>query len=235
MGSALRVCIFRSLVRYGYTETLQEQLSSLVKHSDHPDALLVLQHAPVYTIGKRGKDSDFLVPKEVLFESGVEIVTVPRGGETTFHGPGQLVAYPIVNLRRRHLGARAYVEALEDSIVRTVGAYGLQARGRVPGRTGVWIGERKIAAIGVRIAHGVSSHGLALNVATDLQFFNNIVPCGIADKAVTSISKELQHSTPGSPGTPQYEEVLNTFIYTFKRTFQYSSLTFVDDEQLVNP
>lgn len=127
---------------------------------------------------------------------GAEVQVVPRGGETTYHGPGQLVAYPLLALRGRGLGARAYVEALEDAMVAVAGAYGVAARGRVPGRTGVWVGERKLGAVGVRISHGTTSHGLALNVDTDLAAFDPIVPCGAPDKAATSLAAEVRAASP---------------------------------------
>lgn len=123
--------------------------------------------------------------------TGAEVAHIPRGGETTYHGPGQLVAYPILDLRRYGLGARAYVESLEDSMIAVAGAFGVAARGRIPGRTGVWVGERKLGAVGVRISRGVSSHGLALNVDTDLSAFAHIVPCGAPDKVATSLACEV--------------------------------------------
>eukprot|EP00775_Hariotina_reticulata_P003811 gene3811-4068_t len=129
--------------------------------------------------------------KLTLAELGIEIHRVPRGGETTYHGPGQLVAYPIFDLRQLGVGPRAFVEGLEDALIQTVGCFGIQARGRVPGKTGVWVGERKIGAVGIRITHGISSHGVALNVSTNLGHYKHIVPCGTPDKEVTSLSLEL--------------------------------------------
>ncbi|PRW44247.1 Octanoyltransferase [Chlorella sorokiniana] len=161
------------------------------RRDEIPDTLLQLEHSPVYTIGKRGSAADFRTAADALAAHGAEIVTIPRGGETTYHGPGQLVVYPIVSLRLLGVGARAYVEGLEDVLVRTLGRYGIAARGRVPGKTGVWVGERKIGAIGVRISQGVTSHGVALNVSTDLSAFQHIVPCGTPDKEVTSIHRQL--------------------------------------------
>lgn len=135
---------------------------------------------------------------------GVHVEAIPRGGETTYHGPGQLVAYPILALRGLGLGARAYVEALEDAMVAAAGAYGVAARGRVPGRTGVWVGDRKLGAVGVRISRGATSHGLALNVDTDLAAFDAIVPCGAPDRAATSLAAEVGAPAPlglAAPGT----------------------------------
>lgn len=133
---------------------------------------------------------------QAVRDHGIPVVTIPRGGETTYHGPGQLVAYPILSLRGLSLGARAYVETLEDTIIAVAGAYGVAARGRVPGRTGVWVGERKLGAVGVRISYGTTSHGLALNVDTDLSAFDAIVPCGAPDKTVTSLAAQVGAKAP---------------------------------------
>ncbi|KAG1672804.1 hypothetical protein FOA52_002792 [Chlamydomonas sp. UWO 241] len=200
-GRLLRVLNlgWSQLVPYAAGLQLQEALYGARRAGGAPDTLVLLQHSPVYTIGKRGRDSDFRVPVEELRARGIEIHHAPRGGEVTFHGPRQLVAYPVVDVRDAKLGARAFVEALEDSIVDTVAAFGISARGRVAGATGVWVGERKIAAIGVKLSHGVSSHGLALNVDTDLSAFGDIIPCGIADKDVTSIAAELAAGRAASP------------------------------------
>lgn len=151
----------------------------------------------------------------------IDIETIPRGGETTYHGPGQLVAYPIVDLRNRSLGARAYVEGLEDALVATVGAFGVQARGRVPGRTGVWVGSRKVAAIGVKISQGVTSHGIALNVDLDLEPFKWIVPCGVPDDdVVTSLARELRHVRRNAP--PPLAAVKARFADAFAAQFGYA-------------
>eukprot|EP00798_Chlamydomonas_sp_ICE-L_P006725 gene6725-3396_t len=188
-----------SLVKYADGLWAQETIAEHLKKGIIAcDTLLLLQHRPVYTIGKRGRDTDFRIPLEELISKGAEIYSAPRGGEVTFHGPGQLVAYPIIQLREARLGARKYVETLEDSIISTVGAYGIKAHGRLKGATGVWVDDRKIAAIGVRISHGISSHGLALNISTDLGFFQDIIPCGISDKSVTSVGEELRQMNNGT-------------------------------------
>ena len=183
---------------------LQDRLHALVK-ADGPTAstststslhhhVLVLQHAHTYTVGKRGReDLDFKHTRSelaTLMKPAPSIVRVPRGGETTYHGPGQLVVYPIVDLRRLRLGPRAFVESLEDAMVDAAGEYGVEARGRVPGKTGVWVGDRKIGAIGVAISGGVSRHGLAFNVAPALEAFSHIVACGEEEAKVTSLERE---------------------------------------------
>ncbi|CAL5223299.1 g5790 [Coccomyxa viridis] len=221
----LRVCnALGSTWNYQAALRTQENIASLVGHQGVPDTLLLLQHQPIYTVGKRGTEADFKVSKEELH--GAEVETVPRGGETTFHGPGQLVCYPIVNLRRLKLGARAYVEGLEDTVIATLGQYGVEARGRVPGRTGVWVRERKIAAIGVQITHGVTRHGAALNVSTDLSYFDSIVPCGISDKEVTSLRRELQE------GAPEIQEVADVFVKQFMQQLSFTSCEYTERDKL---
>ncbi|KAG2425750.1 hypothetical protein HYH02_014966 [Chlamydomonas schloesseri] len=182
----------QSLTRYSDGLKLQDSIAVDRKQGLIGDTLVLFQHFPVYTLGKRGRPEDFKKPQKELEAAGVEVCVVPRGGEVTYHGPGQLVAYPIIGVREAGLGARAYVESLEDSVIDCLARYGVTARGRVPGATGVWVEERKVAAIGVRITYGISSHGLALNVCPDLTAFDAIVPCGIPDKEVTSLELELQ-------------------------------------------
>lgn len=142
-------------------------------------------------MGKRGSVDDFQCDRQELLRSGVEIVTVPRGGETTYHGPGQIVAYPIVQLRRLGLGARAYVESLEDAMIDTAAVYGLKCKGRVPGKTGVWVEDRKIGAVGVAISGGVTRHGIAFNANPDVSAFHHIVACGEKIPNATSLAIEI--------------------------------------------
>ncbi|MBI4336652.1 MAG: lipoyl(octanoyl) transferase LipB [Chloroflexi bacterium] len=155
-----------------------------------PDTLLLLEHPHVVTLGRRGKEADLLLPREELARLGMAVHEADRGGEVTYHGPGQLVGYVILHLRQWGGGPLRFVRTLEDVLIDVVGGFGVPAE-RVPGLTGVWVGDRKIAAIGVRVSGGVTSHGFALNVNTDLRYFDSIVPCGIRDKGVTSLAQEL--------------------------------------------
>lgn len=154
--------------------------------------LLLLEHPAVYTLGRRSREGDLLLPREALEAMGAQVVAVDRGGEITFHGPGQLVGYPIVSLRAWG-GPLRYVRALEELLIGAVGVFGISAR-RMEGLTGVWVGDAKIGAIGVKVSRGVTTHGFALNVATDLSWFQHIVPCGIRDKEVTSMERLLGRS-----------------------------------------
>ena len=178
------------LVDFQTAFDLQRRLHARVVASELPDLLLLLEHPHVYTLGRRGQESDVLTSKDMLSRLGVDIQLADRGGETTYHGPGQLVGYPIVNLRRWGVGVRQYVETLEQVLIGTISEFGIAAHSEgMP--TGVWVGDSKIAAIGVRVSRGVTMHGFALNVSPDLSFFEHIVPCGMPDVTVTSMAREL--------------------------------------------
>lgn len=164
------------------------------------DLLLLLEHEHVYTLGRRGDAAHLLADAATLARLGIACHRVDRGGDITYHGPGQLVGYPIVRLRGAGRGVRAYVEALETALIEVAAAFGIAAATR-PGRPGVWVGRQKLAALGITVSRGVAYHGFALNVAPDLAYFARIVPCGIADAGVTSLAALL-----GRPVT--VEEVL---------------------------
>jgi len=177
-------------VAYEPTWELQDELANQRRERRIGDRLLLLEHFPVYTLGRGGDPANLLATPERLRSMGAEFIRIDRGGDITYHGPGQLVAYPIVELRDP-LDLRRYVRALEAAIIASVARFGVEA-GRVDGLTGVWVdGRRKLAAIGVRVRRGVTTHGLALNVNTDLRWFAEMIPCGIADKEVTSLQREL--------------------------------------------
>lgn len=179
-----------------------------------PDTILLLEHEPVVTRGRRSDPANLLLPDEALAERGIELRNTARGGDVTFHGPGQLVAYPILDLRPERCDVRRYVMDLEQAMIDTVAHYGLSA-GRVAGQNGAWIeGNRKIGAVGVRIARWVTSHGFALNVCTDLRSFEVIIPCGIRGKGVTSLSQELGRTIDLEEASQVAEEILRR---TFSR------------------
>lgn len=182
-------------VPYAEAWELQRRLAAARATGAVDDTLLLLEHPPVYTVGRQGRSEHLLDPPEELCRRGAEVFDVDRGGSVTFHGPGQLVAYPIVGLAevfplpgrpdRGDLGR--YLRALEEAVVRVVAEVGVIA-GRRPPYTGVWVGNDKLAAVGVKLSSGVTMHGLALNVTTDLRWFAAIVPCGIRDGGVTSVA-----------------------------------------------
>lgn len=172
---------------YGSALALQQQLVAGRKQGDIPDQLLLLEHPHVITLGRNGHMEHLLAGEPVLARAGISFFPTDRGGDITYHGPGQLVGYPILDLREWKRDVGAYVRGVEQAIIDTLADFGITA-GRIPKLTGVWVGERKIAAIGVHISRWVTSHGFALNVATDLSYFQYIVPCGLA-KPVTSMSQ----------------------------------------------
>ena len=176
-------------VPYRPTWELQDELADQRRGRRIGDRLLLLEHFPVYTIGRGGDAANMLATPERLREIGAELIRIDRGGDITFHGPGQLVAYPIVELNDA-LDLRRYVRILEAATIDTAEAFGVAAS-RLEGHPGIWVdGERKLAAIGVRVKRGVTTHGLAINVNTDLRWFDEMIPCGIPDKGVTSLAAE---------------------------------------------
>ena len=194
------------LGRIGYAEGLDLQKQFVeARHAERiGNTLLLLEHPPVLTLGRNSDRSNILASDELLARRGVEVHEINRGGDVTYHGPGQLVGYPIIDLRSvtssetgRRLGPVDYVRWLEEVLIRACADFGVRTH-RVAGRTGVWtmaggsIPEKKVAAIGVHISRGITSHGFALNVTTDLRDFELIVPCGISDRAVTSLDLEVE-------------------------------------------
>lgn len=203
-------------VNYLQALKLQEKLASDRKFNKITDTILSLQHPPTYTLGKRRTDHNVLVSESELESMGAELHYTQRGGDATFHGPHQAILYPIINLRDIGLGARKYVENLELTMIRMAALYGVKAAAGNKCETGVWVGERKIGAIGVRISSGITSHGLAFNINPDLNYFKHIVPCGIADKDVTSLQKEVEHELP--PDEVVQEQLVSCFVSTFGYT-----------------
>ncbi len=191
--STEQVCrvIRASVVPYREAWDWQVDLAHRVREGSAPETLLLLEHPHTYTRGRLSPDSHLLLNESALAAQGVAVVETDRGGLITYHGPGQLVAYPIIRLRGRG-GPHWYVRTLERVIIQSLAQFGLPSR-TVDGLTGVWTmdGQRKIAAIGVKIAGGVAYHGFAINVNPDLRMFEGIVPCGIADRSVTSLAAEL--------------------------------------------
>jgi lipoyl(octanoyl) transferase len=157
--------------------------------------LLIVEHNPVYTLGKSGKLENMLVSEQYLRSIGAEFYRIERGGDVTYHGPGQIVGYPILDLEKLGIGLRQYIDSMEQAIIEVCAEWGVEA-GRIEGASGVWIEPqspraRKICAIGVRSSRYVTMHGFAMNVATDLRYFSHINPCGFVDKGVTSLSREV--------------------------------------------
>src|SRR5689334_19669910 len=195
------------VVPYGDALELQRSLVDDRRAGRIGDTLLLLEHPHVITLGVRGGRSHVLATAETLAARGVEIHETGRGGDVTYHGPGQIVGYPIIDLNPDRRDVHRYVRDLETVLIRTAADYGIEA-GRVKGLTGVWVGDEKLAAIGVRIARWITSHGFALNVSTNLDRFELIVPCGISDRGVTSMARLLERP-------PTIAEVENRIIEHF--------------------
>jgi lipoyl(octanoyl) transferase len=181
-------CTVLELGRLEYAEALelQQRLVAERKQGLIGDHLLLVEHPHVITLGRNGHMENVLAGADILARAGISFFPTDRGGDVTYHGPGQLVGYPILDLREWKRDVGAYVRAIEQSVIDTLGEYGIEA-GRIPKLTGVWVNDRKIAAIGVHISRWVTSHGFALNVSTDLSYFQYIVPCGLT-KPVTSMA-----------------------------------------------
>lgn len=191
----------KNIGQTSYSEAL------IIQHEAHKavlnggvDTLILCEHPHVYTLGKSADKNNLLITKTVLQQIGAEVHDTERGGDITYHGPGQLVGYPIINLRKHGIGVKKYVEILEYSIIQALATFSIDAY-QLAGLTGIWVGgerepkKQKIGAIGIRVRGGVSMHGFALNVNTDLKYFDHIVPCGIADMGVTSIYQETGKGT----------------------------------------
>ena len=200
--------LYRDLGRMGYSECWDLQLSLFermlswkregkAQSQENAGDLLLVEHDHVYTLGKSGKQQNMLISEEYLRQIGAEFFHIDRGGDITYHGPGQIVGYPILDLEQVGISLRDYIDSIEESIIGVCDQWGIEA-GRIAGASGVWIEPdspraRKICAIGVRARRYVTMHGFAMNVKTDLKYFNHINPCGFVDRGVTSLEKELGH------------------------------------------
>ncbi|MFA6597679.1 MAG: lipoyl(octanoyl) transferase LipB [Ignavibacteriaceae bacterium] len=194
----------------------QHELLQLRKEKKITDVFLLLEHPHTYTLGKTADKKNLIGNKTYLEENKISVFEIDRGGDITYHGPGQIVGYPIINLNEWHNDTHKYLRALEEVIILTCKEYGLET-GRNPKYTGVWIENRKIAAIGIKISNWISMHGFAFNVNTDLQLFNGIIPCGITNKEVTSLAKELGKEV-------SIEEVKEKLLKNFIEVFQYGTI-----------
>ena len=188
-------CARLGQVPYAEARSLQRTLEQARRLGEVPDLLLLLEHPPVYTKGRRAQPAELGMGEDWYRMQGIEVCEADRGGAVTYHGPGQLVGYPIVSLEQQGLGVAAYVKRLERVITESLSAWGIAARLR-EGLTGVWTGDRKIGSIGVHVRRGISTHGFAINVNNDLQPFDWIVPCGIEGCRMTSVCRELGAEQP---------------------------------------
>jgi lipoyl(octanoyl) transferase len=220
--------LYLGRVDYSIALELQQTLVRLVKEGRISHTLLLLEHPPVITMGRNAGAQNIVASREFLAANGVELHETNRGGDVTFHGPGQLVGYPIFDLRAfdPRLGAVDFVRKLEEVLIRTCGDLGVVTE-RIPGLTGVWTQNEvpaKIAAIGVHISRAVTSHGFALNVNTNLDYFKLIVPCGITDKPVTSLEREMEQSSFRGRKVPALDDLAQQVARNFGRVFAAQTL-----------
>lgn len=216
--------IVRRLGRVEYEDglALMQALARKRERGEGEDVLLLLEHPPVLTLGRAAKRENVLLGEKELAARGVELYETDRGGDVTYHGPGQLVGYPILDLKPDRCDLHRYVRDIEEAIIRALRTFDIEA-GRITGLTGVWVGDEKICAIGVRVSSGwITSHGFALNVTTDLSYFGAIVPCGITDRGVTSLARLLGADTPDMATV--CDAVASEFASVFAREIVVSSV-----------
>ncbi len=200
-------------INYKAAWDLQHKLFEQRRKNEIKDTLLLLEHPNTYTLGKIADRSNLVGTEKFLKENNFSIYDIDRGGDITYHGPGQIVGYPIIDLNNWKKDTHLYLRNLEEVIIQTCSDYGLAA-GRKEGLTGVWIEDRKICAIGIKVSRWITMHGFAFNVNTDLSLFNGIIPCGIRDKEVTSLQKELNNNF-------DIQEIKNNILNNFIELFDY--------------
>ena len=205
---------------------LQKDIVSNRLKGEVEDVLLLLEHPNTYTLGKTADRFNLKSSEEYLKENHISVYDIDRGGDITYHGPGQVVGYPIIDLNNWYKDTHKYLRALEEVIIKTSTEYNLFCE-RNPKYTGVWINDRKIAAIGIKVSRWITMHGFAFNVNTDLNLFNGIIPCGIQDKSVTSLGEELNTEV-------DIQEVKQKLLNNFKEIFGYTNISIVNSEDLIS-
>ena len=225
--SISRIFEYCDLGKIDYQEAwdLQKSIFDLRTKNEIEDILFLLEHPHTYTLGKVADKNNLVYNKQELEEKEITVFDIDRGGDITYHGPGQIVGYPIIDLKNWKQDTHLYLRNLEEVLVRTCADYGLST-GRKEKYTGVWVEERKICAIGIKVSRWITMHGFAFNVNTDLNLFNGIIPCGINDKEVTSLKKELKREF-------DLEEVKDNIIKHFKDIFGYDEYRIMNREQLL--
>ena len=203
---------------------LQKETFELRVKNKIPDVLYLLEHPSTYTLGKTADKNHLVGSEEFLSANKISVYDIDRGGDITYHGPGQIVGYPIINLDDWKRDTHKYLRALEETVIKTCAEYDIIG-GREPKYTGVWVEDRKIAAIGIKVSRWITMHGFAFNVNTDLSFFSGIIPCGIHDKDVTSIKKEIKREV-------DIDAVKLKLLMNFRHIFDYTSVNHVTKEEI---
>ena len=212
------------MIDYQSAWDLQHRLYDLRLKNQIKDTLLLLEHPNTYTLGKAANKENLVATDEFLLQNEFSIYNIDRGGDVTYHGPGQIVGYIIMDLSEWEKDSHKYLRTIEDMVINVCGDYGIEA-GRVPKYTGVWVNDGKICAIGVKISRWISMHGFALNVNTNLDLFGGIIPCGIADKKVTSIEKEIDRNI-------DLERVKRKIVKHFSSEFGYNKFDEVEKSRI---
>ncbi len=204
---------------------LQKEILAMRVDEKINDVLFLLEHPHTYTLGKVADKRNLIGSVDYLMQNKISVFDIDRGGDITYHGPGQIVGYPIIDLKKWKQDTHRYLRSLEEVIIKTCSEYGLKGA-RDSKYTGVWIGDKKIAAIGIKVSRWVTMHGFAFNINTDLDFFSGIIPCGIVDKGVTSLKNELSKSIDIS-------EVKEKLVNNFKNIFDYEDVTAISKDELM--
>jgi lipoyl(octanoyl) transferase len=212
-------------IDYKESWDLQQEIHSKKVSGEIEDYLLLLEHPNTYTLGKTAHKENLIGSDEYLNQNQISVYEIDRGGDITYHGPGQIVGYPIIDLNNWFKDTHKYLRALEEVIIKTCSEYGLNCE-RNPKHTGVWIGDRKIAAIGIKVSRWITTHGFAFNVNTDLNLFNGIIPCGIQDKSVTSLREELDKEI-------DIQKIKEKLLKNFYDVFNYSKVITLQREELI--
>jgi lipoate-protein ligase B len=208
------------LIDYNIAWSLQKEIFNLRLNNEISDTLFLLEHPHTYTLGKAADKENLISSDEQLKELGINVYEIDRGGDITYHGPGQLVGYPIIKLTEWKQDTHKYLRGLEEVIMMTCSDYGISTE-RNSKYTGVWIGSKKIAAIGIKVSRWITMHGFAFNANTDLNYFGGIIPCGIKDKEVTSLKNELGAEV-------NIKEVKDKFVQNFQKFFNYENISVKD-------
>jgi len=214
------------LIDYKEAWDLQKSVHQLRAENRIDDVFFLLEHPHTYTLGKTADKENLVGSEKYLSDNKISVYDIDRGGDITYHGPGQIVAYPIINLTNWQQDTHKYLRALEELIINVCSEYGLNS-GRVEKYTGVWIDDRKICAIGIKVSRWITMHGFAFNVNTDLKLFNGIIPCGISDKDVTSLNRELKKELNVS-------EVKERILHHFSKIFSYDQIEFISKSEILN-
>jgi lipoyl(octanoyl) transferase len=214
------------IIDYKEAWDLQKDIFELRYKKEISDVFLLLEHPHTYTLGRVADKAHLIGSQDYLDKNKISVYDIDRGGDITYHGPGQIVGYPIIDLNQWQNDTHKYLRGLEEVIIRTCSFYGINAS-RDPKYTGVWIENRKIAAIGIKVSRWITMHGFAFNINSDLSFFNGIVPCGIFNKEVTSLSKELNTII-------DLQEVKSLLVANFKEYFGYDSVNTISKEEILS-